>query len=30
MRDAGNAPDAIVRIQGFVVTNLLDKSKRLI
>ena len=30
MRDASNAPDAIVRIQGYVVTNLLDKSKRLI
>lgn len=25
LRDAANAPDALVRIQGFVVTNLLDK-----
>ena len=29
MRDASNAPDAIIRTQGFVVTNLLDKIPEL-
>lgn len=29
MRDVSNTPDAIVRIQGFVVTNLLDKIPEL-
>lgn len=29
MRDVSNAPDAIVRLQGFVVTNLLDKIPEL-
>lgn len=29
MRDVSNAPDAIVRVQGFVVTNLLDKIAEL-
>lgn len=29
MRDVSNAPDAIVRVQGFLVTNLLDKIPEL-